>query len=407
VTYTAVYTESARRYTVTFANYDGTILQQSEVEYGKLPEYTGDTPTKPSSQSTDYTFSGWTPELKEVTGEATYTAVYTESARKYTVTFLNWDGEVLQSADCDSGTMPSYTGETPIKPNDSQYSYIFSGWTPEIVEVTGDATYTAVYEIDKYLVTGITLDQTEVALPVDGTMQLTYTIEPTNADNQNVTWSSSDPAVATADETGLITAKRAGKAVITVTTEDGGFTASCAVTVQFSDVTDDTQFYYDYIYRLVEAGIISGYSDGTFRPMNDCNRAAVVTFLWRSAGRPEPTEMASFSDMTGNEEFDKAISWAVEQGITNGWSDNTFRPWRTCNRAAVMTFLWRMAGSPEPAKMATFTDMTGNEEFDKAISWAVEKGITTGWNNNTFRPWRTCNRLAIVSFIARYLGYDD
>ncbi|MBR3004577.1 MAG: S-layer homology domain-containing protein, partial [Lachnospiraceae bacterium] len=181
----------------------------------------------------------------------------------------------------------------------------------------------------------------------------------------------------------------------------------CKVKILFNDVTDETQFYYDYIYELVEAGIITGYNNGTFRPMNECNRAAVVTFLWRSAGRPEPKNMATFSDMTGNEEFDKAISWAVEEGITNGWADNTFRPWRTCNRAAVVTFLWRRAGSPNPTNMATFSDMTGNADFDKAISWAVEQGITTGWANNTFRPWNNCNRLAIASFIARYLENQE
>ena len=86
---------------------------------------------------------------------------------------------------------------------------------------------------------------------------------------------------------------------------------------------------------------------------------------------------------------------------------------RTCNRAAVVAFLYRMAKKydkdfAEASEMAAFSDMTGNVEFDRAISWAAENGIVTGWEeDNTFRPWRTCNRLAIVSFIARYLGYDD
>ena len=52
--------------------------------------------------------------------------------------------------------------------------------------------------------------------------------------------------------------------------------------------------------------------------------------------------------------------------------------------------------------MATFKDMTGNETFDKAISWAAENGITTGWDDNTFRPWEDCRRLAVVSFLCRY-----
>ena len=172
----------------------------------------------------------------------------------------------------------------------------------------------------------------------------------------------------------------------------------------FKDVTDPSLFYYEPIYWAVDKGITTGFNDNTFRPMSNCNRAAVVTFLWRMAGKPEPKTMASFVDMTGNTDFDKAISWALEEGITTGWkTDNTFRPWTTCNRAAIVTFLWRFAGKPEPSKMAEFADMTGTSDFDKAISWAAEKGITTGYPaDNTFRPWNQCLRLAIVSFLYRY-----
>lgn len=58
----------------------------------------------------------------------------------------------------------------------------------------------------------------------------------------------------------------------------------------------------------------------------------------------------------------------------------------------VYTFLWRYVGSPEPTSMAKFKDMTGNDDFNKAISWAAENGITTGWDDETFRPWNQCLR---------------
>lgn len=250
------------------------------------------------------------------------------------------------------------------------------------------------------------LSDHQLDIPVGSTAKLEYKGNDGSV-AEGAIWISSDPAIVEVLEDGTVNALMIGKAKITVTTADEKQSDSCDINVLFKDVTDKSLFYYDYIYALVDAGIIAGYNDGTFRPMNECNRAAVVTFLWRSAGKPEPANMASFSDLTGNEEFDKAISWAVEQGITNGWTDNTFRPWRTCNRAAVLTFLWRMAKEPEPTKMAEFSDMTGNEEFDKAISWAVEQGIATGWPDNTVRPWNTCNRLAIASFIARYLEKQD
>ncbi len=245
----------------------------------------------------------------------------------------------------------------------------------------------------------IRLDITELTMPFGASEQLTvfdtrYGYEVTPA------WNSSDDEIASVSPDGVVTANKVGTAVVTATVN--GVELTCEVMVQFTDVTDPGEFYYDYVYVMTDGGIVGGYDDGTFRPMGNCNRAAVVTFLWRLAGEPEATSRATFKDMTDNPDFNKAISWAAETGITTGYSDNTFRPWNTCNRAAVVTFLWRFAGSPEPEVMAAFKDMTGNSDFDTAISWASENGITTGWDDNTFRPWNTCNRLAVVSFLYRY-----
>ncbi len=174
--------------------------------------------------------------------------------------------------------------------------------------------------------------------------------------------------------------------------------------VSFSDVTDPSQFYFDAVYWLADRGVINGWSDGTFRPLNTCNRASVMAFLYRLAGSPAVTHPAEspFSDVPESDQFYDAILWGVQQGITNGWPDGTFRPWNTCNRATIVTFLWRFAHEPEPAAPAPFSDMTGNEEFDRAIAWAAEQGITTGWPDGTFRPWNDCNRLSVVSFLYRY-----
>ena len=251
-------------------------------------------------------------------------------------------------------------------------------------------------------VTGISLKTGSYDLVFGKTGALTATVYPSNATNKSVTWSSSDPNVVSVSTTGNLTAKKVGKAVISAKTNDGGYISQCNVRVQFTDVTDKTQFYYEPIYQMSDNKIVEGWSDGTFRPNNECNRAAVVTFLWRLSGKPAVSGLASFSDLTGISDFDQAITWASQKGIVTGWSDNTFRPWNTCNRAAVVTFLWRLDGKPDPGKMADFKDMTGNPDFDKAISWAAEQGITTGWADGTFRPWNTCNRLAIVSFLARY-----
>jgi len=83
-----------------------------------------------------------------------------------------------------------------------------------------------------YPVTGVTLDKTSVELTEGDVTVLTATVNPSNASNRNVYWTSSDQSVATVDNTGKVSALKAGSATITVTTEDGGKTATCSVTVK-------------------------------------------------------------------------------------------------------------------------------------------------------------------------------
>ena len=148
-TYTATFTVKINTYTVTWVNYDGIELQKDEnVEYGTKPEFRGDTPTRPDTAEFTYAFSGWTPAVDTVTGDTTYTATYTPTRRTYTVTWKNGD-TVLKTEQVEYGKMPVYSGADPTKEADAQYTYAFNGWDPEIKEVTGAATYTAVFTQNK------------------------------------------------------------------------------------------------------------------------------------------------------------------------------------------------------------------------------------------------------------------
>lgn len=88
-------------------------------------------------------------------------------------------------------------------------------------------------------VTGVKLNKTKEEMQVGDQENLVATITPTNATNQNVKWDSSNKTVATISEKGIITAKAEGTTTITVTTEDGGYTASCTVTVKAKTNSDD------------------------------------------------------------------------------------------------------------------------------------------------------------------------
>ena len=165
-TYYAIFKSTVNSYTVTFVDEDGTtVLDQQSVEYGKMPVYKGETPEKEGTAEFAYEFSGWTPELAEVTAEATYKATYSKTVKTYSVKFMDEDGEtVLAKQMVEYGKTPIYNGETPTKKGSAEYSYEFSGWTPELSAVSGEATYTAVFKKvkNKYTVKFVDEDGTTV-----------------------------------------------------------------------------------------------------------------------------------------------------------------------------------------------------------------------------------------------------
>ena len=144
-TYTAKFIQGVNSYTVRFVNDDGTELQSETLEYGAMPEYKGATPTKLEDAQYTYTFKGWDNEIAAVEGNATYTATYNNHIKQYTIRFLDEDSTVLETKQVNYGDVPAYTGATPTKEQTAQYTYSFTGWSPEVVAVTGNADYVAQY----------------------------------------------------------------------------------------------------------------------------------------------------------------------------------------------------------------------------------------------------------------------
>ena len=145
--YTAVFDSTLVRYYVQFLNGDN-VLQADSLGYGILPTYNVATPAKEATQAYTYTFKGWSPEIAVVASNATYKAVFDSALNKYTVTFVDEDGSVLQAAQAyDYGTLADSIAlpKAPEKPSSAETSYTFAGWTPEISDVTADVIYKATY----------------------------------------------------------------------------------------------------------------------------------------------------------------------------------------------------------------------------------------------------------------------
>ena len=117
----------------------------------------------------------------------------------------------------------------------------------------------------------------------------------------------------------------------------------------FPDVPANNQFAAAIQWK-VDQGITTGFADGTFRPGNHITREAMAAFLFRAAGRPEFTapDSPTFSDVIrGASNFFHEIEWLSQSGITGGFQDGTFRPGANVNRGAMAAFLFRAAGRPE------------------------------------------------------------
>lgn len=193
-----------------------------------------------------------------------------------------------------------------------------------------------------------------------------------------------------------------------VTVRYGGQTVTLPVEVSsFSDVSGESYFG-DAVTWAVSNGITAGTGGYRFSPGRTCTRGEVVTFLWRSAGSPEPAGSANpFSDVKSTDYYAKAVRWAYENGITSGVDSRRFAPGSACTRAQVVTLLWRSQNSPVspiPSTAPDFVDVPSSASYYQAVAWAVEGQITSGTDATHFSPNAPCTRGQIVTFLHRAMS---
>lgn len=147
----AVYETSLRKYTVAFVNWDDAPILSQLYEYGTAAAdivRPATIPTRTADEGYTYAFTGWSPTIVDVSGDATYTATYTATPKTYAATFVDWDGAVL------SGPTDYAVGAAVEAPADPERKgYTFTGWTPAVSTMSAaDTTYTATYTVNKYTI---------------------------------------------------------------------------------------------------------------------------------------------------------------------------------------------------------------------------------------------------------------
>ena len=291
-------------------------------------------------------------------------------------------------------------------------------------------------------VTGVTLSQTQASLYYNrtpNTLTLTATVAPDNATNKAVTWTSSNPSVATV-ENGVVTALARGTAVITATAADGsGASASCTVTVssylppanpnyritveatQGGTVTADPTAAKagatvtltpvpDRGYqvgavavtdRFGNAVAVTEQADGTYT-FTMPNGQVTVTVTFAEAPLP-------FPDVTEGDWFYDAVRYAYETGLMDGVGDSLFAPNSETTRAQLVTILYRLAGEPEPGGDSGFADVAAGTWYTDAVAWAAQNGIVNGVSDTEFAPGDDITREQLAAILYRYAacqGYD-
>ena len=174
----------------------------------------------------------------------------------------------------------------------------------------------------------LSMNETSIHIPLGTTYQLNAT------SNKTISWSVRDSKILSVDENGVVTPLYPGKTTVTASILDGVKQAVCEITVEFADVTDDAAFYYSPVYWAVGEGITSGYTDkngkltGLFGPDDSCTRAQIVTFLYRAAGSPavNTANAPKFKDVKKTDYFYKAVIWAAQNKITTGYTDKNGKP---------------------------------------------------------------------------------
>ena len=290
-------------------------------------------------------------------------------------------------------------------------------------------------------VTGVTLSQTQASLYYNrtpNTLTLTATVAPDNATNQAVTWTSSNPSVATV-ENGVVTAVAPGIAVITASTQDGNHTAACAVTVR-PDVPPANPNYRITV-EATQGGTVTadptaakagatvtltpvpdrGYQVGAVAVTDRFGEAVAVT---EQAGGTYTFTMPNgqvtvtvtfaetplpFTDVTEGDWFYDAVRYAYETGLMDGVGDNLFAPNSETTRAQLVTILYRLAGEPEVSGTSGFTDVEADTWYTDAVVWAAENGIVNGVSETEFAPGKDITREQLATILFRYAeakGYD-
>ena len=172
----------------------------------------------------------------------------------------------------------------------------------------------------------------------------------------------------------------------------------------FYDVPNDA-YYYEAVKWAAENGITGGVGNSLFAPNQPCTRAQIVTFLWRVAGSPVVNYLMPFTDVDEGAYYAEAVRWAASTGIVTGLTETTFGTNGICTRAQAAAMIYRYAqaqGKGFTGAWMFLLPFTDVPEWAyESVAWCYMNGVTTGVSETAFAPGNDCTRAQIVTFLYR------
>ena len=196
-----------------------------------------------------------------------------------------------------------------------------------------------------------------------------------------------------------------------VTAEDYGASEG-RITIKkglpFTDVAADAAYYDDVLY-VYENNIFNGFTSTIFGPDSTMTRGQMVTVLWRMNGSPEPEKDCPFTDVAAASPYRKAIAWAVENGLSNGYTETTFAPGQAISRQQFLTILYRYAqfkeydvSVGEDTNILSYTDVESVSTYAvPAMQWACGAGVAYGIDGKLM-PTSPAPRYQVAEFLASF-----
>ena len=275
--------------------------------------------------------------------QVVYCTVCKAEVSRETVTIAplghDWDAPTYTWAEDYSQITASRVCKNDAAHTETEKGTVTSQVTKEATyDTEGEITYTAVFENAAFAAQTATAATPKLERPANPFTDVTekdYFYDPVLwAVDNGVT--NGTTATTFSPEIGCTRAQ-----VVTFLWRAAGEPEAAAGSNPFSDVAENA-YYYKAVLWAVEKGITKGTTETTFSPEETCTRAQIVTFLWRFNGAPAPkTGTTPFTDLAENAYYGDAVLWAVENGITKGTTETTFSPEENCTRAQVVTFLYR------------------------------------------------------------------